>query len=198
MTLHRTWMLLLVVGTLGCGERPAPVTESEPVAEEAKQSPIVPEVGQNEAIAAIEKLGGRHSLDEKERVVSVDLQQTQVTDDDLEYLKGLTTLQSLDLFVTQVSDAGLEHLKGMTSLQHLQLRRTQVSDAGLEHLKGLAKLESLDLSSTLVSDSGLEHLKGLTGLQELDPRGLLIITNAPSVEAADALLKNAERWSMGG
>ena len=37
-----------------------------------------------------------------------------------------------------------------------------------------------------------------TGLQELDPRGLLIITNAPSVEAADALLKNAERWSMGG
>ncbi len=34
-----------------------------------------------------------------------------------------------------------------------------------------------------------------TVLQELDPRGLLIFTEAPSVDAADALLKNAERWS---
>jgi hypothetical protein len=32
-------------------------------------------------------------------------------------------------------------------------------------------------------------------LQELDPRGLMIFTHAPSVEAADALVKNAERWS---
>jgi hypothetical protein len=32
-------------------------------------------------------------------------------------------------------------------------------------------------------------------LQVLDPRGLLIITRAPTIEAADELLKNAERWS---
>ena len=32
-------------------------------------------------------------------------------------------------------------------------------------------------------------------LQELDPRGVLIQTSAPSVEAADELLRNAEQWS---
>jgi hypothetical protein len=35
-------------------------------------------------------------------------------------------------------------------------------------------------------------------LEALDPRGLLIVTTAPSVEAADALLKNAEKWSCSG
>jgi hypothetical protein len=33
-------------------------------------------------------------------------------------------------------------------------------------------------------------------LQELDPRGLFIFTHAPSIEAADALVKNVERWSQ--
>lgn len=37
-----------------------------------------------------------------------------------------------------------------------------------------------------------------TVLQELDPRGLLIFTHAPSVEAAEELLKKAERWSADG
>ena len=35
-------------------------------------------------------------------------------------------------------------------------------------------------------------------LEELDPRRLLIMTHAPDVEAAEALLKNAEHWSCKG
>ena len=35
-------------------------------------------------------------------------------------------------------------------------------------------------------------------LQELDPRGLFIVTGAPSIEAAKALLRDAERWSCRG
>ena len=70
MSLHRTRMLsvglLLVVGTLGCRDKPAPVVdpepvavaESEPVTEGAKQSPSEPELGRDAAIAAIEKLLG--------------------------------------------------------------------------------------------------------------------------------------------
>ena len=35
-------------------------------------------------------------------------------------------------------------------------------------------------------------------LQELDPRRLFIVTDAPSAEAADALLQNVQRWSCRG
>jgi len=132
---------LLVVGTLGCGEKPGPVTEPgpgtrpepvaepmpvveveaepKPVAEEAKQSPPGPEVGRDAAIAAIDKLGGHYECDEEspERpIVMVGLIVTQVTDAALEHLKGLTNLEELDLTYTQVTDAGLEHLRGLTSL----------------------------------------------------------------------------------
>ena len=35
-------------------------------------------------------------------------------------------------------------------------------------------------------------------LEGLDPRGVFLVTSAPSVEAADALLRSAERWSTAG
>ena len=35
-------------------------------------------------------------------------------------------------------------------------------------------------------------------LESLDPRGIFISTGAPSIEAAEALLRNAERWSCRG
>jgi len=119
-------LLLLVVVTLGCGEKPAPVAgpkpvveveavaEPEPVAEEAKQSPPGPEVGRDAAIAEIEKLGGRVQYDEgnpDRTIVTVDLRGKQVTDAGLEHLKGLTNLRTLHLQHTQVTDAGVNELK---------------------------------------------------------------------------------------
>jgi hypothetical protein len=87
----RPWMwmspvgLLLVAATLGCGERP--------------ERPG-PAVGRDEAIAVIEKLGGRIGYDEESPgrpIVYVDLNGTEVTDVHLVHLKGLTSLQRLDL-----------------------------------------------------------------------------------------------------
>ncbi len=50
MSLHRAWMLLLVVATLGCGENP-----EEPE----------PEEGRDAVIAEVEKLGGKVGYDEE-------------------------------------------------------------------------------------------------------------------------------------
>jgi Leucine-rich repeat (LRR) protein len=58
-----------------------------------------------------------------------------VTDEGLEHLRGLTSLQGLCLSGTQVTDAGLEHLRGLTSLQQIYLSGTQVTDAGEAELQ---------------------------------------------------------------
>ena len=137
MSLLRAWMLLLVVGTLGCGDKPEPV-------------------------ATIEKLGGKVGYDEgspERPIVQVNFQLAEVTDAHLVHLKALTSLQHLDLSITQVTDAGLEHLKGMTSLRVLYLERTWVGDAGLEYLKGLTSLRVLNLGRTPFTDAGVNELK---------------------------------------
>ncbi len=66
-------------------------------------------------------------------------------------LGSLDKLQYLYLCNTQVTDADLEHLKGLTNLRYLNLTNTQITDAGLEHLKGLSNLENLELDDTQVT-----------------------------------------------
>ena len=99
---------------------------------------------------------------------------TLATDAGLQYLKRLTNLQRLDLGGTRTSDAGVKHLKGLTKLRELVLDETQVTDAGLKHLKELTNLEWLDLDVTQVTDAGLKHLKGLTNLEKLYLQGTQI------------------------
>jgi len=87
---------------------------------------------EKQAIAEIKRLGG--TVMRIGDWLSVDLSNTQVTDADLEHLKGVTSIHSLKLSNTQVSDAGLEHLKGLTDLIILDLRDTQVTDEGIKRL----------------------------------------------------------------
>lgn len=164
MSLTKTWMLptgmSLVVGALGCRERP--------------ERPM-PELGREAVIAEIEKLGGGQNCVEYDEespgrpIVGVNFEFSPlVTGDGLEILEGLNSLQRLNLNDTrQLTDAGLEHLEGLTSLQVLALANQQITDAGLEHLAGLTSLEWLHLNDTQVTDAGLEHLKGLTSLRDL-------------------------------
>ena len=150
--------------------------------------------GVEQAIAAIEKAGGRITRDENspgKPVVSVIfpdqtvddavftslevltslrelvLNSFKFTDAGISQLKGLKKLQKLDLSDTRITDAGLADLKGLTELQKLTLVRTQITDAGLADLKELTKLQNLDLSANRITDAGLAHLQGLTELQNL-------------------------------
>ena len=136
---------------------------------------------QQAAIAEIERLGGTVEIedggpewlrgmagDERmkvfDRVVSVRLLWTEITDDDLRHVSGLTNLQDLGLDNTQITDDGLRHLSGLTKLERLDLAFGQITDDGLKHLSGLTNLERLDLFGTQITDDGLRHLSGLTKL----------------------------------
>ena len=69
---------------------------------------------EKKAIAAIKKLGGKVTFDERKPgkpVIFVNLVNTKVTDAGLVHLKGLTNLQSLGLKNTKVTDAGVKKLQ---------------------------------------------------------------------------------------
>jgi hypothetical protein len=88
-----------------------------------------------------------------------DLDNTQVTDNGLDYLKGLTQLKDLSLSNTRVTDAGLKHRERLTQLQELHLGYTPITDIGLERLKGLTQLEGLDIYNTKTTDNGVRELQ---------------------------------------
>ena len=76
-----------------------------------------PSPDQATAIAEIRKLQGKVTVDEDspdKPAIGVNLAGTQVTDDGLQQLEGLTQLKSVNLSNTAVGDAGLEHLEGLT------------------------------------------------------------------------------------
>jgi internalin A len=122
------------------------------------------------AVRAVDKLGGRVSVDPKQPgkpVVGVDFGQTQVTDAALKELKAFKSLHTLRLYVARVTDAGLKELKELRSLQWLSLDLTGVTDEGLKDLKELKSLQTLILNDTQITDAGLKELRELKSLQEL-------------------------------
>lgn len=142
------------------------------------------------ALIALKKLGASLVMNSKDRIVTVDLSKSNVTDSDLIHLKRLpsvrvlvlnhsitdkglahlkeiSTLEGLNLAGSNISNAGIEHLQGLTHLKKLSLGQTRVSDLGLVYLEKLTSLELLYLPDTQVTDTGLEHIQGLTNLESL-------------------------------
>ncbi len=100
-----------------------------------------------------------------ETLTGIGLDNTQVTDADLEHVKGLSDLQVLRLAGTNVTDAGLDRLRGLTQLRELSLNDTQVTDVG--SVSGLIRLQKLLLFKSQVTDAGLKRIEGLKQLQWL-------------------------------
>src|SRR4051812_43825440 len=96
---------------------------------------VAGQADESAAVKAVEKLGGKVTVDETQPgkpVVKVSLRGTKVTDAGLKDLKELTSLQELNISGTQVTDVGLKELKVLKSLQTLLLGGTKITDAGLK------------------------------------------------------------------
>ena len=94
-----------------------------------------------------------------DKIASLDLARTKVTDKGLAAIAGMKNLTELHLENTSVTDAGLDHLKCLAALEYLNLYGTKVTDAGLPKLAGLSKLKSLYLWQTAVTKNGVAALK---------------------------------------
>lgn len=94
-----------------------------------------------------------------DKISSLDIARSKVTDAGLAKLATMKNLTELHLENTAITDAGLDHLKGLASLEYLNLYNTKVTDAGLPKLAGLAKLKSLYLWQSGVTKGGVAALK---------------------------------------
>jgi hypothetical protein len=94
-----------------------------------------------------------------DKIASLDLARSKVTDAGLAKVAAMKNLQELHLENTATSDAGLDHLKGLASLEYLNLYNTKVTDAGIAKLTGLGKLKALYLWQSGVTKAGVAALK---------------------------------------
>ena len=109
-----------------------------------------------------------------DRLVNLNLNQSDVTDASLAHLKGLTNLHGLWLNNDRITDDGLVHLKGLTGLRGLYLGCTGITDSGLAQLEGLTNLTEFSIHTTKVTDAGLVHLRRMTKLRALRIRGTAV------------------------
>jgi len=136
---------------------------------------------QQVAIREIERLGGRittepvgpdsvrrwigdSAMKPFDRPVAVDLADTPLTDDGLQLVGQLTTLEDINLYGTSVTDAGLQHLTGLTHLWALSLNQTRIGDAGLASLKGMNNLRYLNVEACPITDEGVGHIAEVSSL----------------------------------
>ena len=118
---------------------------------------------------------------------------SDVTNDGLAALSGMTNLERLYLQKTAISDEGLKHVANLENLRYLNLYGTQISDSGLEYLEDLDELKSLYLWETQVTPAGAkafqasaldqsqindweEEIKALK--QKINQSGMLVETGA--------------------
>ena len=78
---------------------------------------------------------------------------------DLQYLKGMNKLHTLHLDQTAVSDDGLAFLNGLTKLREFSLYGTAVTDKGLLHLRALTGLDWVQSTETHVTNAGVADLE---------------------------------------
>jgi len=94
-----------------------------------------------------------------DRIASLDIARSKVTDAGLAKIAAMKNLKELHLEGTTVGDAGLDHLKGLAGLEYLNLYNTKVTDAGIAKLAALGRLKALYVWQSGVTKAGVTALK---------------------------------------
>jgi len=93
------------------------------------------------------------------QVVSIDIGNSNVKDDDLKDLKQFPHVQKLHLQNIAIGDEGVKHLKDLPYLDVLNLSGTKVSGKTLEEVSGWKNLKKLYIYNTSVSQEMVESVR---------------------------------------
>jgi hypothetical protein len=93
---------------------------------------------------------------------------TGLKDFDYAKLKDKSDLEVLQMANEDVTDQTLDYLKGLKKLYNLDLSNTQITDGGLRVLQELPRLEILHLNGTKITDEGVrQHIFPIATLRQL-------------------------------
>jgi hypothetical protein len=95
----------------------------------------------------------------REQVVSIDLGNSNVKDQDLKPLDQFSHLQKLHLQNNAISDAGLRQLAGLSFLESINLSGTRITAKALNELAGWKQLKKVFLYNTAVPEEFLSTWK---------------------------------------
>ena len=148
-------LILTVMALVGCGEskeeKAAPKTEAK---SKATKLGSVEQVKKNESAMWVSDQSDPNNVDiEREIRIRIGKFTGELTKVDLQ------KVTSLYLAGTRVTDAGLKEVAKLKNLEVLQLEGAQISDAGLEQVAKLKGLEYLLLVGTRVTAVGVAELQ---------------------------------------
>ena len=114
----------------------------------------------------IERLTGFECL------VGLELENADISDDEVRELAKLKRLTRLNLGGVEIGDGGLAVLSNLHNLESLQIRGTAISTAGVANLEGLEELRFLGLSwNILIGDDVVPVLAEMGRLDQIDLNG---------------------------
>ena len=123
---------------------------------------------ETEAIHALKELGARVTLDDAGHAIRVRLD--GITDEEMKYIASLPYLNNLILARTpELSDNALQWLKGLEQLEQLFIYQGNFSEKGLASIKdlGLRNLKGITLMDIDVTNEVVGHLAALPGIVNL-------------------------------
>lgn len=129
------------------------------------------------------------------RILVLNFTETDLNDEQLKKLTGLTMVTSLQLNGTKITDAGLADVAKLQRIESLTMPGTAVTDAGVAHLTKMPNLKIVDLSNTKITDACLKDIA------KCDSINWLLIQSTPVTdEGIQALgkLTHLSRLSAGG
>ena len=99
---------------------------------------------------------------------SLNLADTDISDQALIPISKMNKLQHLSLFYCEITNSGLQHLSQMESLEVLNLDSREIGDTGMFHLRNLKNLKCLDVFSGRITDNGCAHIAKIQSLETLE------------------------------
>ncbi|MEX2511733.1 MAG: c-type cytochrome domain-containing protein [Cyclobacteriaceae bacterium] len=93
------------------------------------------------------------------QLVSLNLNNMPVKDEDLEYLKPFENLEKLFLNFADISGEGLQHLIGLENLTYLSISGNPLDEKALEQLANMKQLRQLFIWNTGLEQNALDQLK---------------------------------------
>jgi hypothetical protein len=102
----------------------------------------------------------KHKLDEKSRVVRLELEGPHVDDEAINEVVKLKFLKELSLAKSSVTDAGMQKIRELRRLDQLGITNTHVTDQGLRHLEKMPSLRHVWVCETeRLTKPGIAALK---------------------------------------